>query len=169
MDNSAHLSTPEWSTPRAAGYALLAGGVILLVTGILAASDPVGLFLMGLAGLLLFVFGIRALVLRPRLAIGATGGVPSITVRTLRGRHTYSSARIHRIRVLNLRRIGRQTGQLEIDVLHDDAPATDAGLEDALRDDTRLLVFSRWDLGADVGSVADELRRAGFDVEDGRD
>ncbi|GAB92201.1 hypothetical protein GORHZ_167_00200 [Gordonia rhizosphera NBRC 16068] len=151
------------------------GGVILLIGAVLTASDPVGLLLMGLAGLLLLGFSAYAFVMRPRLAVsfddtttgeGTFGGQPTLTMRTLGGTHTYPADRIDRIRVLDFRRIGRRTGQLEIDVLTEGAPTHADG--DGPREDTRLLVFSRWDLGADLGEVAEDLRRAGFTVEDRR-
>ncbi|MGC4960812.1 PH domain-containing protein [Gordonia sp. DT218] len=166
MDNSADLSTHEWSTPRPAAFALGGGGVILLVAAILTASDPVGVVLMGFAALLLLGFAGYALWIRPRLAVTTVDTQPAITVRTLGGTHTYPRDRIDRIRLIDFRRIGRRTGQLEFDVLREDAPATPP--TDDLREDTRLMVFSRWDLGADLGDVADDLRRAGFVVEDQR-
>ncbi|MEE4025441.1 PH domain-containing protein [Gordonia sp. PKS22-38] len=165
MDNFADLSTHEWATPRPAGAALGIGGVFLLVAAVFAAGDPAGLVLMGAAGLLLLAFSAYALTVRPRLAVTtAADGQPAIFVRTIGGSHTYPRDRIDRIRLLDFRRIGRRTGQLEFDFLHDDAAPIPPA--DALRDDTRLVVFSRWDLGADLGTVADELRRAGFVVED---
>ncbi|MED5801120.1 PH domain-containing protein [Gordonia sp. Z-3] len=168
MDNSAHLSTNEWATPRPAAVALGIGGVILLVAAVWAAGDPAGLVLMGTAGLLLLGFSGYALLIRPRLAvITAPDGRPAILVRTIGGAHTYPRDRIDRIRLLDFRRIGRRTGQLEFDFLQHDAPTT-ASADDALRDDTRLVVFSRWDLGADLGAVAEDLRRAGFVVDDQR-
>ncbi|MFW0793158.1 PH domain-containing protein [Gordonia sp. CPCC 205515] len=163
MDNSLNSSPrASWATPRPAAFTLVGGGVLLFVAAFFAASDPAGLVLMGVAALLLFGVGIVALTMRPRLAVTQQG---ELIVRSLTGRRVYPRDRIDRIRLLELRRIGRRAGQLQIDVLRDDAPAT---TPDALREDTRLIVFSRWDLGADVGEVADELRRAGFDVEDAR-
>ncbi|NDZ92962.1 PH domain-containing protein [Streptomyces sp. SID6673] len=166
MDNSADLSTLEWSTPRPAAFTLAAGGLILLVAAVLTASDPVGVVLMGFAALLLLGFAGYALWIRPRLAATTDDPQPAITVRTLSGTHTYPRDRIDRIRLIDFRRIGRRTGQLEFDVLRDDAPSTAPA--EGLREDTRLVVFSRWDLGADLGDVADDLRRAGFVVEDQR-
>ncbi|MDL9947068.1 PH domain-containing protein [Gordonia sp. ABSL11-1] len=166
MDNSAHLSTQAWATPRPAGIALAVGGVILLVAAVMTSSDPAGLVLMGVAGLLLMAFAAYALLVRPRLAITDDAGEPAIAIRTIGGTHVYPHDRIDRIRLLDFRRIGRRTGQIEFDVLHADAPA--AADTEGPRDDTRLIVFSRWDLGTDLGDVAESLRRAGFDVEDQR-
>ncbi|AZG47048.1 PH domain-containing protein [Gordonia insulae] len=166
MDNSASVSTWAWSPSRAAGGALAVGGVILLVAAVIAASDPAGLVLMGIAGLMLLGFAAHALVIRPRLAVTSLDGQPAVVIRSLGGTHTYPRDRIERIRLLDFRRIGRRTGQLEFDFLNDDAPTT--AIVDGLRDDTRLVVFGRWDLGADLSDVADELRRAGFVVDDQR-
>nr|WP_202422631.1 PH domain-containing protein [Gordonia sp. SID5947] len=160
------MSTYEWSTPRPAAYTLAAGGLILLVAAILTASDPVGLVLMGFAAVLLLAFAGYALWIRPRLAVSTVDPQPTITFRTLGGTHTYPRDRIDRIRLIDFRRIGRRTGQLEFDVLRDDAPSMSSS--DGLREDTRLVVFSRWDLGADLGDVVDALRQAGFVVEDQR-
>ena len=159
MDNSAHVSTAEWATPRPAAVALGVGGLILLLAAAWTAGDPAGLVLMGAAGLLLLGFSGYALLIRPRLAVMSTpDGQPAIRVRTIGGVHTYPRDRIDRIRLLDFRRIGRRTGQLEFDVLHHDAPGY--APEGAFREDTRLMVFSRWDLGADLGPVAEDLRRA---------
>ncbi|GAA1483149.1 PH domain-containing protein [Gordonia sinesedis] len=158
----------EWATPRPAGAALLVGGLALIVAGAFAASDPVGLTLIGVAGLMLAAFGTYALLVRPRLALSG-GPVPELTVRTIAGTRVYPRDRVERIRLLSMRRVGRRVGQLELDVLADDAPAVPAENTDTgLRDDTRLVVFSRWDLGADLLDVADALRAAGFPVEDTR-
>ena len=66
MDNSVDRS---WATPRAAAFALCAGGLILLGAAVLAAPDALGLLMMGVAGVLLIAFGGYALIIRPRLAI----------------------------------------------------------------------------------------------------
>ncbi|MGV9709882.1 PH domain-containing protein [Gordonia sp. NPDC003424] len=163
MDNSRDLSTRAWSTPKPAAFTLLIGGLLLFLAAFFAASDPAGLVLMGAAALLLLAVGMLALVMRPRLAVTIDG---ELAVRTIGGRRIYQRDRIERIRVLEMRRIGRRSGQLQIDVLPDGAPV--AAPSGQLRDDTRLIVFSRWDLGADVTEVADGLRRAGFDVQDAR-
>lgn len=163
MDNSGNVPIrTSWATPLPAALTLVGGGVLLFIAAFFAASDPAGLVLMGVAALLLLGVGVVALTMRPRLGL-TDGG--ALIVRTLTGRRMYPRDQIDRIRVIEMRRIGRRAGQLQIDVLRDDAPTT---APDALRDDTRLIVFSRWDLGADVIEVADELRRAGLLVEDAR-
>ncbi|MEO9330239.1 PH domain-containing protein [Gordonia aurantiaca] len=157
MDNFGNSSTHEWATPVPAGVAGCIGGVVLAGAAVLVANDPAGSVLMGIAGVLLLALGVHTLAVRPRLAVTA-GTPPTLTVRTLTGRRTYTPDHVERIRLLTMRRIGRRTGQLEIDVLD----------EGAARDDARLLVFSRWDLGTDLLSVVDDLRAAGFRVDDDR-
>lgn len=161
MDNSVDRS---WATRRAAAFALCAGGLILLGAAVLAAPDAVGLLMMGVAGVLLISFGGYALIIRPRLAID-DATPPRLVIRTIGGTRTYAPEEVDRIRLLSLRRVGRRVGQLEFDLLPE-APVAHAG--SGPREDTKLVVFSRWDLGADLLGVADELRRAGFDVEDAR-
>lgn len=165
MDNSVDGSTAAWSTPRAAGLAMAGGGLILLVAAVVV-GDPVGALMLGVAGVLLLAFAAAALLIRPRLAVVDVAGQTALRIRTITGAQVYPPERIDRIRVLDFRRVGRRSGHLEFDLLHDDAP-TDS--TDDLRDDVRLVVFGRWDLGTDVRDVAEELRLHGFDVEDARD
>lgn len=164
MDNRSDLSTGEWSTPRPAAAALLVGGLLLVILGVIAASDPAGMVLMVVAGVLLLAFGAYAWAIRPRLAVSPG---PVLHIRTLSGTRDCTPAQIDQIKVLNIRRIGRRSGQLEIDVIPDDGPPHDPD-DPALRLDTKLYVFGRWDLGATPSSVAEQLRRAGFDVDDAR-
>ncbi|GAC66748.1 PH domain-containing protein [Gordonia soli] len=174
MDNSADPSTHEWSPSPIAGGALGVGGVIVLVATVFA-GDPAGMVLLGVAGVLLLGFAAHALLIRPRLALTVGVGSPStLTIRTLTGRRTVTPADVERVRLLSFRRIGRRVPQIEFDLLPDGAEASphpvdgrDADAESpALREDTRLVVFGRWDLGSDLRDVADELRRAGFPVEE---
>ncbi|MFT4043285.1 MAG: PH domain-containing protein [Gordonia sp. (in: high G+C Gram-positive bacteria)] len=158
MDNPADLSTGSWATPKAAGLAMVGAGIILIVAGIVAAADPAGRVLVCVAGLMLSCLGGYALRIRPRLVLSAG---PTLTIRTLRGAHTYPAPQIERIRVLTLRRIGRHNAQLEIDVL----PEPVAPPRSGMHADTSCVVLGRWDLGADVYEVADILRRAGLPVE----
>ncbi|GAC02308.1 hypothetical protein GONAM_52_00540 [Gordonia namibiensis NBRC 108229] len=167
MDNSADFSTHAWSTPVGAGVAGCVGGVILLGGAVVVSNDPAGSVLMGIAGVLLFALGVYTLLVRPRLELTA-GHPATLTVRGLTGRRSYTPDRVERIRLLSMRRVGRRVGQLEIDVLDDNAETSRPDGSDGPRDDTRLLVFSRWDLGTDLLSVVDALRAAGFHVDDDR-
>ncbi|TSD95895.1 PH domain-containing protein [Gordonia rubripertincta] len=167
MDNSADFSTHAWSTPVGAGVAGCIGGVVLLGGAIVVSNDPAGSVLMGIAGVLLVALGVYTLLVRPRLELSAQHPA-TLTVRSLTGRRSYTPDRVERIRLLSMRRVGRRVGQLEIDVLDDDAETGRPDGSDGPRDDTRLLVFSRWDLGTDLMSVVDALRAAGFHVDDDR-
>lgn len=155
MDNSADLSTQGWATPKPAAGALLAGGVALLLCAVFVAADAAGRTIMAIAALMLLAFGAYAWTIRPRLRLGP-GAV--LVIRTLRGPTELTPAQVERARVLTLRRIGRRSGQLEIDFVTE--PTAEAS-----RDDSRIAVFSRWDLGADPAEVLEELRRAGFHTE----
>jgi hypothetical protein len=167
VDNSDDSYTHAWATPVGAGFAGCLGGVVLVVAGVVVAGDPAGSVLMGVAGLLLLALGAYTLLVRPRLAI-SSGSSPVLIIRTLRGPRAYPRERVERIRVLSIRRVGRRVGQLEIDVLDDEAVASPSDGRDAgPRDDTRLVVLSRWDLGTDLPTVVDALREAGFVVDEG--
>lgn len=153
------LSTQQWSTPRLAAGALLAAGVVLLLCAVFVASDAVGSVIIGVAGLMLLGFGAYASLIRPRLELSAG---PQLTIRRIGGAVTLTPADVERVRLLTMRRIGRRSGQLEIDYF----PAgIDHGAE---REDSMLVVFSRWDLGTDLLDVVEALDRAGFPVEDSR-
>lgn len=164
MDNSAELSTQQWATPRLAAGALLAAGVVLLLCAVFVASDAVGSVIIGIAGLMLLGFGAYASLIRPRLELSAG---PQLTIRRIGGAVTLTPADVERVRLLTMRRIGRRSGQLEIDYF----PAAadhDTEREGTEREESMLVVFSRWDLGADLLDVVDALDRAGFAVEDSR-
>ena len=169
MDNSAKLSTQQWATPRLAAGALLAAGVVLLLCAVFVASDAVGSVIIGIAGLMLLGFGAYASLIRPRLELSAG---PQLTIRRIGGAVTLTPADVERVRLLTMRRIGRRSGQLEIDYF---PAAADHGTEregtereGTEREESMLVVFSRWDLGADLLDVVDALDRAGFAVEDSR-
>ncbi len=150
-----------WSTPVGFGYALLVGAVALLGGALAVGLDPVGLALVLLAVAGLAFFGISALRLRPRLAVHDN----LLTVRTLTGRRSYPPEEVHRIRVLSMRHIGRRTSHLELDLGTDESLVADQARRDLPPDSSRLVVFGRWDLGADPAAVAHALAQAGFPVE----
>ncbi len=164
MDNSAELSTQQWSTPRLAAGALLAAGVVLLLCAVFVASDAVGSVIIGVAGLMLLGFGAYASLIRPRLELSAG---PQLTIRRIGGAVTLTPADVERVRLLTMRRIGRRSGQLEIDYFPagTDHDTERGGTE---REESMLVVFSRWDLGADLLDVSEALDHAGFPVEDSR-
>jgi len=123
--------------------AAAAVGWCVLVRG---TGDRPGLLLGAVAALglgLAALYGTRA---RPRLRVDASG----LTVGGLAGVQRHPWARVGDVRVLAMRRLGRTTPVLEIDVVDPD------GTE-------RLLVFGRLDLDDDPEDVAAAVRavRAG--------
>ena len=131
----------QWGPPTAgiigAGVVglIMAAGVVTLVT------DPPGRVLVGVAAVGLLVFAIMSWRARPKLAISDGALVFRGWWRT---RHL-GHADIKLIRITEFRRIGRTVRPLETDTTDD-----------------RLLVLSRWDLGADPLRVLDALTDAGF-------
>ncbi len=133
----------EWSpAPGLVGFAWVATVAAAgwftatwLVTG-----DPAGMLLAAVATIGLgvaAVFGSRA---RPRLRVDLDG----VTVGgLLRSRH-YPWPLVEQVRVLPVRRFGRESSMLELDTV------TASGAE-------RLLVFGRLDLAADPRDVAPQV------------
>lgn len=123
------------------GIAAVTVAGLLMAVGFLAASDPPGRILSGVAAVGLLVFAAGSWRARPRLAVTPDGLVYRgwLSTRTLR------PADIDLIRITEFRRWGRKVRLLEIDT----------------RDDV-LLVLSRWDLGGDPLDVLDALTDAGY-------
>jgi pimeloyl-ACP methyl ester carboxylesterase len=138
VDNSALV---RWSTPIPAVVALFAGGALLLVLAALYPLDAAGRVLIGLAGVLLLSVAAFALRQRPRLAI-APG--PVLVATRLTATRRYAPSALTKARIVEYPRLGRRVPHLEIDAVDAD------GSE-------RLLVFGRWDLGADPRDVLDAL------------
>jgi Bacterial PH domain len=138
----------EWSP--SAGLVVLAwvGTVAAVAWCVLIAGtgDRAGLLLavVAAAGLgLAAVYGTRA---RPRLRVDTSG----VTVGGLAARRHHPWAQVGDVRVLTVRRLGRATRMLEIDVVDPDGGE-------------HLMVFGRLDLDAepdDVASVVQAIRRA---------
>jgi Bacterial PH domain len=120
----------------AAAAAAAAWGVLVATAG-----DRAGLLIAAVAALglgLAALFGTRA---RPRLRVDASG----VTVGGLAAQRHHPWSEIGDVRVLTVRRLGRTSTVLEIDVVGPD-------------DDERLLVFSRLDLDDDPVDVAEAVR-----------
>lgn len=116
--------------------------VLVAVTGdgpglLLAAVATAGL---GLAA----VYGVRA---RPRLRVDGRG----VTVGGLAGPRRHPWDRVGDVRVLTVRRLGRVSRLLEIDLRDPDGSPGDP---------ERLVVFGRLDLDADPDDVAAVIRAA---------
>ena len=145
-DGSAGAS---WS-PSAALVALAwvgaaaAGAWCALVAG---TGDRAGLLLAAVAAAGLALAALHGTRARPRLRVDAAG----VAVGGLTGVRRYPWARVGAVRVLPVRRLGRTTTLLEIDVREPDGGPD--GTE-------RLLVFGRLDLDADPDDVAAVVRAA---------
>ena len=138
MDSSEQT---RWQ-PRLGGIAALAGlGVILGIAGVTGITDAPGRVLCGVAAVCLLLFAAASWRARPKLAITAEG----LVVRGPLNTRTLRRADITRIRITEIRRIGRRMRLLEIDTADD-----------------RLCVFTRWDLGTDPLNVLDALTAAGY-------
>jgi hypothetical protein len=135
----------SWSTPKSAVVVLVIGALVLAVAGITTATDAPGRVVVGIAAVGLAFLAALGGLRRPRLALTESNGTPAIAVRTLWAVHTYTAADITRLRATDTRRFGRRNSMLEIDVDH--------------HDDRRLLIFSRWDLGANPHDVHDAVAK----------
>jgi hypothetical protein len=144
MSDHAPAGVREWSP--AAGLVVVAWLLAVAAAGWCATlwwtgSDPAGGLLAAVAALgagLAALFGTRA---RPRLRADPDG----VTVGgLLRSRH-HPWPFVTDVRVLRVRRLGRETSLLEVDTVAAD------GTE-------RLFVFGRLDLAADPEDVAPQLR-----------
>ncbi|GGK54723.1 PH domain-containing protein [Nocardia camponoti] len=136
----------SWSTKPSALIALSIGGVVLVVAAFFATDGPSRL-LIGLAAIAVVGMAIVGFRQRPRLTV-VPGKPPSLIVGTFSGPKTYPLDQIERIAIPSYRRIGRRTAMLEIDVRDGD--------------NERLLIFGRWDLGANPNDVYDALVVNGF-------
>lgn len=104
-------------------------------------TDPPGRLLTGAAAAGLILFASASWRARPKLAITGDG----LRVRGWCRTQLFQRADIKIIRITEFRRIGRKMRLLEIDAV-----------------DGRLLIFSRWDLGADPLDALDVLTAAGY-------
>ena len=138
MDSAQQTS---WQPPSGGIIALGIAGLVLAVATVTGITDAPGRFLSAVAAIGLLAFASTSWRARPKLAITPEG----LLVRGWRGRRTLGRADITRIRITEIRRIGRRVRLLEIDTADD-----------------RLLVFTRWDLGTDPLHVLDALTDAGY-------
>jgi len=102
-----------------------------------AGTDPAGLLLAAVATLALGLGALYGTRVRPRLRVDEAG----VTVGGLRGQHHHPWAQVRDVRVRSVRRLGRDSTLLEIDVTDPD------GTE-------QLMIFGRLDLDADPVDVA---------------
>jgi hypothetical protein len=113
----------------------------MAISCVTVVTDPPGRLLLGISAAGLILFASATWRARPKLAITADGLLVRGWWRTQLLRH----ADIKIVRITEFRRIGRKIRLLEIDA-----------------HDGRLLIFSRWDLGADPLAVLDALTAGGY-------
>ncbi len=130
-----------WTTPTPALVAVTVGGIALAVAAVVT-SEAASRLLVGLAAVGLLALAGLGFRQRPRLSV-ITGAQPRMVVRTLTGADEYAPQQIIRARVVSYRRLGRKMPMLELDVQHNGAE--------------RLLIFGRWDLGANPEVVYQDL------------
>ncbi|AEF38487.1 hypothetical protein AS9A_0027 [Hoyosella subflava DQS3-9A1] len=139
----------EWSPRPAALGVAAAGGITLSAVAVVLRAEPAGLFLTGLAALLLIGIAVAGSLARPRLAIRKPDDSdnPLLVFRSFLGKqHTLRESEIERVHIVRYPRWGRRVPMLEIEL----APPSD-----------RLIILSRWDLGTEPLDVAHTLARHG--------
>lgn len=133
----------QWA-PRTSGIAGAALAGLLLATGAaVVASDRPGRFLLSAAALGLLVFAAGSWHARPKLTIEPR----HLTIRGWWHPRQLLRETVKTIRIREFRRIGRKIRLLEIETADD-----------------RLVILSRWDLGADPLDALDALTEAGYPV-----
>jgi Bacterial PH domain len=113
---------------------------VAVVSAVLA-DDPPGRLLGVIAAAFLGAAALFGTVARPRLAVDDV----EVAVRGLLGIRRWPWSRVHRLRVVRHRRLGREVAMLELDVMDAD------GSE-------RLVVLGRLDLGAHPDDVLAEVQ-----------
>ena len=135
------MQQTEWA-PSSAGIAGCGiAGVVMAIASVTLVTDPPGRFMTGIAAAGLILFATASWRARPKLAITADG----LQIRGWLRTQLLRRPDIKIIRITEFRRIGRKMRLLEIEAA-----------------DGRLLIFSRWDLGADPLDALDALTAAGY-------
>ncbi len=135
------MQQTEWE-PRLAGIAGCgAVGVVMAIASVTLVTDPPGRILTSIAALGLILFAGVSWRARPKLAITPDGLAIRGWFRTQVLRH--SDIKI--IRISEFRRYARKVRLLEIETVNGG-----------------LVIFSRWDLGAEPLEVLDALTDAGY-------
>jgi hypothetical protein len=135
------MQQTEWAPPASGLAGCGIAGVVMAISSVILITDEPGRLLSGIAAAGLILFAGAAWRTRPKLAITSRG----LLVRGWWRTQLLESSDIKIVRITEFRRIGRKMRLLEID-------ATDG----------RLLIFSRWDLGADPLEVLDTLTASGY-------
>ncbi|MFC5136660.1 PH domain-containing protein [Actinomycetospora rhizophila] len=133
-----------WAAPWPA-VALGVAGALGLGAWALAATDPPGRLLTGLAALALALSAAFGAFARPRLRADDDG----LVLRGVSGRRAWPWTRVDAVRSVRMRRMGLPAAYLEVEVRDEDGG--EGGTE-------RLLVLGRLELGTDPVEVADALQ-----------
>ncbi|MEJ2886755.1 PH domain-containing protein [Actinomycetospora aeridis] len=132
----------SWAPPWPA-VVLGAAGALGLGAWSLAATDPPGRLLTGLAALALALGAAFGAFARPRLRADDEG----LALRGVSGRRAWPWTRVDAVRAVRMRRMGLPAAYLEVEVRDEGDDGTD-----------RLLVLGRMELGTDPVEVADALQ-----------
>lgn len=132
----------RWSPPLALVIAGWAGALFALLSTVLADDPPSRLF-GAVATLFVGAAALFGSVARPRFSVDQDG----VALRGLLGVRRWPWSRVHRLRVVRHRRLGRDLPMLELDAVEDD------GSE-------RLVVLGWLDLGAHPDEVLAAVRSA---------
>jgi hypothetical protein len=133
------MSDHSWAPARglvALAWVLFAGAAAWFVLLLAGGGDPAGRLIAGVAAAALGFMALHGTIVRPRLAVHGHG----LEIRGLTGVRAVDWTAVQRVRVYRTRRFGRESSQLEIDML--------------VGGDERLAVFGRLDLNADPEDVA---------------
>jgi hypothetical protein len=140
------VTDPDEPTTWAAPWPAVVVGLVAAVglgAWAVAADDPPGRVLTGVAALALAVAGGIGALARPRLRADESG----LALRGATGTRRWPWERIDAVRTVRLRRMGLPASYVEIEARDDEVP------------DGRLLVLGRLELGTDPVEVAEALQR----------
>jgi hypothetical protein len=133
----------QWAAPWTA-VALGAVAALGLGAWAVAATDPPGRLLVGLAALAVLVVTAVGAFARPRLLVDDAG----LALRGVTGTRRWPWEQVDAVRVVRMRRLGLPAAYLEVE-------ARDVGPTPV----DRLLVLGRLELGTDPVDVAESLQR----------
>lgn len=132
----------SWAAPWPA-VALGVLGTLGLAAWALAAGDPPGRLLVGVAALALAVVTAVGAFARPRLRVDEDG----LVLRGITGTRRWAWERVDAVRVVRMRRLGVPAAYVEVEARDTDTDGTG-----------RLLVLGRLELGTDPVEVAEALQ-----------
>jgi hypothetical protein len=131
----------EWAPPTAGIAGCGAAGVLMAIASVTVVTDPPGRILAGVAAAGLILFAGMTWRARPKLAIAPEG----LVLRGWFRKQVLQHSDVKIIRITEFRRHGRTVRLLEVETVNGG-----------------LVIFSRWDLGANPLDVLDALTAAGY-------